>query len=249
MATWQHVFAEKSITCRHGVVDKLHPNGHRGTDYGKNGVGNGSIIYAITDCTVVFSEWHVNLGNVSVFKLPTGKFWYTVHMQKPGLPAGTKVAMGEKVGRVGDTGGYCFGAHLHTGISDVAKGVYSGVVHDIVKYVDQQIAKSAPKAAPKVEAAPAVEVTADAVITDAAPSVPAPAPVAEAPAKVAKPELEGELKLGSEGPAVTYLQKSFGFKPTGKFGPKTHDAVVALQKKGKLKADGIVGPLTWKLVK
>jgi len=57
------------------------------------------------------------------------------------------------------------------------------------------------------------------------------------------------LKKGSKGPAVTYLQESFGFKPTGVFGDKTHKSVVELQKANGLKADGIVGPLTWKLVK
>lgn len=244
MANWQHVFPKKKITCAHGVVDKLHPNGHRGTDYG---FPPGVKIFAITDGKVVLSEKHHNLGNVTVVKLHTGKFWYSVHMQHPGLPVGTEVKCGDEVGKVGDTGAYCFGAHLHTGISDDKTGVYSGKVYDIVKYVDDHIAKAAPKAAPKVEAAPAAEVAPAAVVTDAAESV--PAPVAE-PAKVSKkPALKGELKLGSIGPAVTYLQESFGFKPTGKFGPKTDEAVKKLQADGGLKADGIVGPLTWKLVK
>lgn len=243
MANWQHVFPKKKITCAHGVVDKLHPNGHRGTDYG---LPIGVKIFAITDGKVVLSEKSHNLGNVTVIKLHTGKFWYSVHMQHPGLPVGTEVKCGDEIGKVGNTGAYCFGAHLHTGISDEKTGVYSGKVYDIVEYVDKQLAKAAKPAAPKVEEAPAAEVAPVAVVTDAAPSVSAPA---EEPAKAKKPALKGELKLGSTGPAVTYLQESFGFKPTGKFGQKTHEAVIALQKKGGLKADGIVGPLTWKLVK
>jgi murein DD-endopeptidase MepM/ murein hydrolase activator NlpD len=47
------------------------------------------------------------------------------------------------------------------------------------------------------------------------------------------------------GPDVLYLQNKLGVNPTGPFGPKTHAAVVAFQKKHKLKADGIVGPVFW----
>ena len=73
-------------------------------------------------------------------------------------------------------------------------------------------------------------------------------PVAAAPAK---PALAVELKKGSKNGLVTYLQKSLkvvGDTP-GLFGDKTHAAVVALQKAHKLKADGIVGPLTWSKIK
>lgn len=239
MANWQHVFPKKKITCAHGVVDKLHPNGHRGTDYG---LPVGVKIFAITDGKVVLSEKHHNLGNVTVVKLHTGKFWYSVHMQHPGLPVGTEVKCGDEVGKVGDTGAYCFGAHLHTGISDDKTGVYSGKVYDIVKYVDQHLEKVAPAkpaaaSAESVQAEPEKPAEVVAASAEAAKEVPAE-----------KPELVGTLKKGSDGAAVYYLQAFFGMKP-GKFGPKTHDAVVKLQKDNGLKADGVVGPLTWKLVK
>jgi murein DD-endopeptidase MepM/ murein hydrolase activator NlpD len=55
-----------------------------------------------------------------------------------------------------------------------------------------------------------------------------------------------ELKRGEPAsPDVTYLQNKLGVNPTGPFGPLTHKAVVAFQKKHGLLADGIVGPLTW----
>jgi len=47
------------------------------------------------------------------------------------------------------------------------------------------------------------------------------------------------------GPDVLYLQNKLGVTPPGPFGPKTHTAVVAFQKKHGLLADGVVGPLTW----
>jgi murein DD-endopeptidase MepM/ murein hydrolase activator NlpD len=54
------------------------------------------------------------------------------------------------------------------------------------------------------------------------------------------------LKRGEpQTQAVVYLQNKLGVDPNGPFGPKTHDAVIAFQKKHGLKADGIVGPLTW----
>jgi peptidoglycan hydrolase-like protein with peptidoglycan-binding domain len=81
----------------------------------------------------------------------------------------------------------------------------------------------------------------------------APKPVAKAPAAPAKgkPTLKSQLKKGSKGGPVSYMQKSLGVvgDTPGLFGENTFKAVVALQKANKLKADGIVGPLTWGKVK
>jgi murein DD-endopeptidase MepM/ murein hydrolase activator NlpD len=66
------------------------------------------------------------------------------------------------------------------------------------------------------------------------------------PGNGARPFPGRELKRGEPaGPDVLYLQNKLGVNPTGPFGPATHAAVVAFQKKHGLLADGIVGRLTW----
>jgi peptidoglycan hydrolase-like protein with peptidoglycan-binding domain len=83
-------------------------------------------------------------------------------------------------------------------------------------------------------------------------AVPTEAPVVKAVApavtKLVKPALKGALKNGSKGEQVKYLQQQLGLTIDGTFDGKTHAAVVAFQKKKKLTADGIVGPLTWKAI-
>jgi murein DD-endopeptidase MepM/ murein hydrolase activator NlpD len=76
-------------------------------------------------------------------------------------------------------------------------------------------------------------------------------PVVKDATAPAKPALKGELKLGTKNGLVTYLQKSLKVTgdTSGAFGPNTAKAVVALQKANNLKADGVVGPLTWSKIK
>ncbi len=50
---------------------------------------------------------------------------------------------------------------------------------------------------------------------------------------------------GSKGPDVALVQAIVGAKPDGDFGPRTEALVKAWQAKNGLKADGIVGPVTW----
>ncbi len=56
------------------------------------------------------------------------------------------------------------------------------------------------------------------------------------------------LKRGDNNDEVKQLQIKLGLEPIGNFGPKTEDAVKAFQSKNGLKADGIVGDGTWKLI-
>lgn len=153
MAEWVLPFPETDITCRHGKVDELHPNGHRGTDFGKGTARTNAPVKSISHGRVAMSEFHHNLGNVVVVKHATGKFSYYCHLAEPGAALGAAVGAGEVIGKLGNTGAYSFGAHLHCGVSDGREGVYSGTVHDIVAYVKEQQAAEkkvapAPKKAP-----------------------------------------------------------------------------------------------------
>lgn len=77
---------------------------------------------------------------------------------------------------------------------------------------------------------------------------PKPTSVAKAAPKAVKPKLSSELKVGSTGEAVSYLQSRLGIAVTGKFDAATKAAVIKFQKTRKeiTKPDGIVGNLTWK---
>jgi len=56
----------------------------------------------------------------------------------------------------------------------------------------------------------------------------------------------GRLLLrGTHDPAVAYVQRLLDLRPTGAFGARTQQAVLAFQRRHHLAADGIVGPITW----
>lgn len=73
------------------------------------------------------------------------------------------------------------------------------------------------------------------------------------PTPVALPKGE-VLRIGEQGDAVRAVQEALakqGYKvgePDGKFGEATRDAVKAFQKKAHLKADGLVGPESFKAI-
>jgi hypothetical protein len=53
------------------------------------------------------------------------------------------------------------------------------------------------------------------------------------------------LKLGQTGDLVRILQELLNINPSGEFDNPSRTTVLLFQKQNKLKADGIVGPLTW----
>jgi peptidoglycan hydrolase-like protein with peptidoglycan-binding domain len=74
------------------------------------------------------------------------------------------------------------------------------------------------------------------------PTIPVPTPPAPTSSK---PRLGRALKRGSTGVNVAYLQRVFGIKPDGQFGPITERKVKEFQQSQGLVVDGIVGPITW----
>jgi pyruvate/2-oxoglutarate dehydrogenase complex dihydrolipoamide acyltransferase (E2) component len=156
---------------------------------------------------------------------PSGHNADYLHLSRIDVVAGQQVKQGQIIGAVGGSGlgkenGY--GAHLHLSFRVGGKPTMA------TGNLDYEAFRGAP--------------------TSAAPAKPAAAP-AKAPAPSAngaRPYPGRELRRGATtGPDVTYLQNKLGVTPTGPFGPLTHNAVVAFQRKHGLVADGIVGPLTW----
>ena len=192
--------------------------------------------------------------------------WTYFHMV-PGsikVKKGDRVTAGQVIGKMGQSG-FATGKHLHWEIwaghvkSQPMAGFHNGKGYynpmDFCKAViefervhieaDKETPESAPvTVAPSHSVAdiPTVPVPTEAPVVKVAPAAPA------APAKLAKPALKGSLKNGSKGEQVKYLQQQLGLPIDGNFDGKTHAAVVAFQKKKKLAADGIVGPMTWKAI-
>lgn len=76
------------------------------------------------------------------------------------------------------------------------------------------------------------------------PSKPTPKPT---PTPSTPPSYPGTpIKLGSKGDAVKLVQAKVGATQDGDFGAVTEKRVKAWQTKNKIKADGIVGQVTWK---
>jgi murein DD-endopeptidase MepM/ murein hydrolase activator NlpD len=195
-------------------------------------------------------------GNYVVVQHKIGKDFYTslyAHL-KPGsmkVKAGQKIEAGTVLGIMG-TSGMSTGVHLHW---EIWKGKEHGWSADgkgfvePLAFVDALIKMEAAKGFANVatpEDAP-VEIIKDATVAVPA-TKPAPKPATNV---LTKPVLKGTLKKGSKNGLVRYLQNSLGVvgDTPGTFGDKTHLAVVDLQKKNKLTADGIVGPLTWGKIK
>jgi len=151
------------------------------------------------------------------------------------VKVGQKVEAGTPLGKMGSTG-MSTGKHLHWELHKGKKYEWSATGLNFIEptsFFDAIIKFEAINGTAKQE-------------------TPVDAPAAPAPIH-GKTTAKGSMaypgrylqKGEPENQAVLYLQNKLGVSPTGPFGPKTHAAVVAFQKKHKLKADGVVGPLTW----
>jgi murein DD-endopeptidase MepM/ murein hydrolase activator NlpD len=240
MAIYKEPFDKKLRGDEFGNMASYRKHPHRGQDWHP---AEKTIIPAITAGKVTQIFWSDVLGNVVEILGEDGVYAQYCHLAaKPqSIKVGDQVSLGQPIGRVGGghntpSGSASTGAHLHLGMSKVKNGhlaPYDKLI-DPIKHILKNLAGAAPAVPKPVAPAPA----------EPAPVV-TPAPAVKKPVK---PKLVGEIKKGSEGSAVRYLQTTLGVTgdEVGFFGTNTHKAVVALQKKAGLKADGIVGPLTWK---
>jgi murein DD-endopeptidase MepM/ murein hydrolase activator NlpD len=199
------------------------------------------------------------------------------HMQDGTLKVkkGQKVTAGAPLGKMGTTG-MSTGKHLHWELRLGKQHIWDRMGKNYIEpiaFFKALIAKEAAIAsasvvatdddpvaeAPEHNEAQAGKVEAERVaakVVAKAPAPVAPAPKAEVPpvAKPAavkvpatKPAFKAELKLGSKGASVAYLQSKLNVPVTGVFDRTTHVATIAFQKKFKdiTLPDGIVGPKTW----
>ena len=203
-----------------GHKNRAKPALNPGIDYA---VGTGTPVKAVADGTVsgIVTTFTGSGGRMIFLSFPSGHNADYLHLSRIDVQPGQAVKQGQVLGLSGGSGlgkenGY--GAHLHFSFRVGGKPTMGA------GNIDYEAFRGAP--------------------TSAAPAAPAKAPAASA--NGARPYPGRELKQGAPaGPDVLYLQNKLGVTPPGPFGPLTHTAVVAFQKKHGLLADGIVGPLTW----
>ncbi|MFT3706858.1 MAG: M23 family metallopeptidase [Archangium sp.] len=112
-------------------------NPHRGVDFPQ---ASGTAIPVIGDGTIVLRTTSSCLGNVVVVQHDDGMFSGYSHMliQSP-LAVGTRVRMGDIIGKVGSTGTCTTGPHLHLSISPTIGGYGSGTVYDPYAFIQARL--------------------------------------------------------------------------------------------------------------
>jgi murein DD-endopeptidase MepM/ murein hydrolase activator NlpD len=197
---------------------KVNPSRNPGTDYA---VPTGTPVKAIADGTITgIVPTFAGAGGRMIFQsFPSGHNADYLHLSRIDVVAGQQVKQGQVIGLVGGSGlGKENGYGAHLHLSFRVGGKPTMGAGNI----DYEAFRNAPTTAPAK-------------------------PVA--PANGSRPYPGRMLRRGEPaGPDVLYLQNKLGVNPTGPFGPATHAAVVAFQRKHKLLADGIVGPRTWALL-
>lgn len=129
-------FDPKYITGRFGTLSayrKAHNmQPHSGLDFSRP---VGTPIPALDKGTIVLNQFSKVLGNVVVLRVmgfdPAGdktkkELFYIgySHLEEAGLPVDTKVAEGDIIGKVGNTGSASSGPHLHLTVSKELKGIF-----------------------------------------------------------------------------------------------------------------------------
>lgn len=88
---------------------------HEGIDI--SGTGCGSPIYAANNGIVTVATYNGTNGNYIYIDHNNGYYSIYAHLQSMNVVQGQAVAMGDKIGTMGQTG-YAFGCHLHYSISE-----------------------------------------------------------------------------------------------------------------------------------
>ena len=122
------------------------------------------------------------------------------------------------------------------------KTMYSGIINRGLDQLNKSGGTAAPAQEPAQQPAaqqPAAQQPAQA----SAAQQPAQASAAQQPASAA-PVRGGTLRRGSRGDAVVDLQNKLGIEADGQYGPATAAAVEKFQQENGLDVDGVVGPAT-----
>jgi murein DD-endopeptidase MepM/ murein hydrolase activator NlpD len=221
MSTWIRSVEGRITDSFDGHRNRTPTSRNPGTDYA---VPTGTPVKAIADGTItgIVPTFTGGGGRMIFQSFPSGHNADYLHLSRIDVVAGQSVKRGQVIGLSGGSGlgkenGY--GAHLHLSFRVGGQPTMATGNIDFEAFLAQQ---------------------------GSTPSKPSSTPAKVAATGGSRPYRGRELKRGEPvGPDVLYLQNKLGVNPTGPFGPKTHAAVVAFQKKHGLLADGIVGPLTW----
>jgi murein DD-endopeptidase MepM/ murein hydrolase activator NlpD len=119
---------------------------HRGQDWSPKA---GTVIPAITNGAIKVNDWSDGLGWFIIQSTADGMFVLYAHLEaKPNLSIGHYVHAGDPVGKVGNTGQFSTGSHLHLSIAK-SKNVHLCPYDKLVDPLKHIAANPAPK--PKAE--------------------------------------------------------------------------------------------------
>lgn len=149
MTTFMLPFPDSMLTGHFGKIRTINgkkTNPHRGTDWAAK---RGTPIPAVSNGTVKLVQFSEVLGWVLVQTVMgyDKKVMYVgyCHMDtEPTFKVGDKLKMGQTIGKIGNTG-FSSGPHLHATLSPTVKGVFSGTVVDLYKYLSDQIKNGSAK--------------------------------------------------------------------------------------------------------
>ena len=215
MPTWIRAVEGRITDSFDGHRNRKPPARNPGTDYG---VPLGTPVKAIADGTItgIVPTFTGGGGRMIFQSFPSGHNADYLHLSRIDVVAGQEVKQGQVIGLSGGSGlGKENGYGPHLHLSIRIGGQPTMATGNI----DFEVLLANQGATPAKPAQPS---------------------------STKRPYPGRLLKRGEPaGPDVLYIQNKLGVNPTGPFGPMTHAAVVAFQRKHKLLADGIVGPLTW----